>query len=329
MKNRKFIDRCVLYATAGNGGKGSASFRREKFVPKGGPDGGDGGHGGSIILRGNQDVDSLIAIYFAPHRKAGHGGVGRGKRMHGKNGADCCIDVPLGTVIRDKETKIQVGEIISHQQQIVVAKGGKGGLGNVHFKSSTHQVPTEFTPGEPGEEASFELELKIMADIGLVGFPNAGKSSILTAISHAHPKIAAYPFTTMNPVMGTIEFDDFTRLRIADIPGIIEGAHAGVGLGHDFLRHIERSKILLIVLDMAGVDDRNPLDDFHGLVSELEQYDPSLLERPQLVVANKMDLAESAENLATFEKKTGIKPIRLSAQSHEGIEELKQALRQI
>jgi GTP-binding protein len=326
LKTRKFVDHVTVFATAGNGGNGSASFRREKFVPKGGPDGGDGGRGGHVILCGDHDTDSLINLYFAPHVRAGHGGHGAGKRRHGRNGQDRRVKVPCGTEVWEKESDTLIGDIVSHGQELIVAKGGKGGLGNVHFKSSTHQAPTEHTDGKTGQDATLRLELKIMADIGLVGFPNAGKSSLLTALSDAHPKIGAYPFTTLNPVLGTVIFEDYTKLRIADIPGIIDGAHEGVGLGYDFLRHIERSRFLLIVLDMAGVDTRSPLDDYHNLLSELKLYDSDLPERPHLVVANKMDLPEAEENRKEFVEKTGLEPILVSTADNRGIPELKREL---
>ncbi len=329
MKSRQFVDHVFLYAAAGNGGNGSASFRREKYVPKGGPDGGDGGRGGHVILRANPDVDSLIAIFFEPHRRAEHGGVGRGQQRHGKNGADRYVDVPLGTVVRIKDTEEIIGELLEPGQELLVARGGKGGLGNIHFKSSTNRAPRQTTPGEEGQVFTFDLELKITADAGLVGFPNAGKSSLLASISDAHPKVAAYPFTTMNPVPGTVIFEDYTRCKVADIPGIIHGAHDGVGLGDAFLRHIERARLLVLVLDMAGVDGRNPTDDYRDLLVELERYNPELIERPRLIVANKMDLPEAEELLADFVTDTGIPPLPISTLDGTGIPELKQALRKL
>lgn len=315
-----------MFAAAGNGGNGSAHFRREKNIPKGGPDGGDGARGGHIILRGDADTDSLINLYFSPHLRAGHGGPGTSAKKHGRDGKDVVTKVPCGTEVWASEADILLGDIVSHGQELLVARGGKGGLGNVHFKSSTHQAPTEHTDGELGQELSLRLELKVMADIGLVGYPNAGKSSLLTSLSDARPKVASYPFTTLNPVLGTVVFEDFTRLRIADIPGIIKGAHEGVGLGHDFLRHIERSRFLLIVVDMAGVDTREPVDDYRNLMRELRLYDEELPQRPHLVIANKMDLPEAAEKLATFIKKTKIRPLSVSTQTGEGIVALKTRL---
>lgn len=329
MKTRKFVDHAILYASAGNGGNGSASFRREKYVPKGGPDGGDGGRGGHVILQAHADTDSLIGIYFEPHRRAEHGGNGRGQKMHGKNGADCIVKVPLGTVVRERESELVLGDLTEDGQELIVAKGGKGGLGNVHFKSSTHQAPEETTPSEEGQVLTLELELKIMAHAGLVGFPNAGKSSLLSAVSDAHPKVASYPFTTINPVPGTILFEDYTHIKVIDIPGIIHGAHHGVGLGDTFLRHIERAKLILMVIDMAGTDGREPAQDYRDLLDELGQYNPELLDRPRIVVANKMDLPEAIENLPAFKKETKTNPIRVSALNQTGLTQLKTRLHRL
>jgi GTP-binding protein len=329
MKQRTFIDSVKVYIKAGKGGNGSYSFRREKFIPYGGPDGGDGGNGGSVILKGDRDEDSLIRLYYTPHQRAGDGGKGAGQQMHGRNGKDVVIKVPCGTEIWNADTGILFGEVLQDGQEIVVARGGKGGIGNVHFKSSTHRAPTEHTEGTPGEEFTIRLELKLIADIGLVGFPNAGKSSILTGISDAHPKIAAYPFTTLNPIIGTLIYEDYTRIRLADIPGLIKGAHEGTGLGDDFLRHVERSKALVYVLDMAGVDGRNPVDDYRTLKKELELYLKGLSKRPSIIVANKLDVPEAAPNLKSFIKKTGTKPIPISAYTGQGLDELRELLKKL
>jgi GTPase len=326
MKPIAFKDRVMAHVYAGNGGDGCASFRREKFEDRGGPDGGDGGHGGSVYLRASKDVDSLVALYFEPHQRAGHGGRGRGKQQTGENGRDRIIPVPCGTVARIEKSGEVLGEVVADGDTLLVAQGGKGGRGNMRFATSSHQAPHEFTPGTEGEVWKLILELKLVADVGLVGYPNAGKSTLLTAISHAHPKIAAYPFTTLNPIIGTLSFDDHTSMRIADIPGLIEGAHEGVGLGYDFLRHIERSSFLLFVLDMAGVDGRDPVKDYRNLRKELKLYNEDLLRRPALIVANKMDLPEAAANLRAFARATKQKPLQLSAASGQGIEDLKQAL---
>ena len=326
MKTRTFVDHVTLYVKAGNGGNGSRSFRREKYIPKGGPDGGDGGRGGHVFFVGDKDVDSLLALYYVPHQKAGHGGNGLGQKMFGKKGEDLYLKIPLGTEVRDKLTDVKLVDIVEHGQTFMIARGGDGGLGNVHWKSSVEQAPTTTKPGELGVELDLYLVLKIMADVGLVGFPNAGKSSLLCAISHAHPKVGAYPFTTLNPVIGTLVFADCSKVRMADIPGLIEGAHKGVGLGHAFLRHIERSKILVFIMDMAGVDEREPWEDFLSLRRELEWHDATLLERPFLVVANKMDLPEAAENIQAFIEKTGFTPLEISAEADQGLTELKAAI---
>lgn len=328
MKSNKFVDTVILHGKAGNGGNGSASFRREKFVAFGGPDGGDGARGGHIILKGDHDITSLVAIYFSPIIKAEHGGNGTGQKKHGRNGKDRIVKVPIGTVIYDAETEELLGDITKHGQELIIAKGGTGGKGNVHWKSSTHQAPTEHTDGTPGEVCELRLTLKIMSDVGLVGFPNAGKSSILTAISDAHPKIGAYQFTTLNPIIGTLIFDDYKRLTMADIPGIIKGAHEGAGLGHAFLRHIERAQNIIYVLDMAGCDGRDPLQDFYDLKEELKLHQKDMLERPYLVVANKIDLPEFEENLNTFIKETGITPICISASEKQGLDKLRDAIHQ-
>jgi GTP-binding protein len=329
VKSRKFVDSVTVYAKAGSGGHGSASFRREKFVPRGGPDGGDGGRGGHVIFRASHDEDSLIRLYFSPHQRAPGGGDGKGSRSHGRDGRDVIIAVPCGTLICNKETGALLGDVIAHGQELIVARGGKGGRGNWHYRSATHQAPLEHTRGEPGEEFTLQLELKLVSDAGLVGFPNAGKSSLISVLSDAHPKVAPYPFTTLNPIIGTMIFDDFTRVRVADIPGLIKGAHEGAGLGHDFLRHIERSAILIYVLDMAGVDTRLPYEDYASLRNELKLHREDLVRRPSLVVANKMDLPEAEENLKVFKRKTRTRPIRVSALSGEGLAELRQAIHEL
>ena len=282
-------------------------------MPEGGPDGGDGGRGGHVVFKGSRNVDSLIALYFAPQVWAEEGVAGRGQKMHGRNGKDLYVPVPCGTEVFDAETGVRMADVVEHDQEVIIAHGGKGGLGNVHFRTSTHQVPTEHTPGDPGDEFRLRLELKTIADAGLLGFPNAGKSSLLSRISDAHPKIASYPFTTLNPIVGTVEYPDFSQLRVADVPGIIEGAASGVGLGIDFLKHIARSRMLIYVIDMAGTDNRLPWDDYRNLRREIEHYDAALLERPSLVVANKMDEAAAVVNLPKFVKKTRVKPIPMSA----------------
>lgn len=312
MKTRTFVDQVSIQVKAGKGGDGCCSFRREACVPEGGPDGGDGGRGGHVIFKGDRNTDSLIALYFSPLVFAEPGVAGKGQRMYGRRGKDLIVPVPCGTEVYNEETGELLADITSDGQDAIIAQGGDGGLGNVHFKTSTHQVPTEHTPGAPGEEFRLRLELKTIADAGLLGFPNAGKSSLLSRISDARPKIASYPFTTLNPIVGTVEYPDFSQLRVADVPGIIEGAAQGVGLGIDFLRHISRSRVLVYVIDMAGTDNRAPWDDYRKLRKEVKNYNADLLERPALIVANKMDDPAALENLPLFIKKIRKKPIPMS-----------------
>lgn len=321
-----FKDRVKIFVRAGNGGNGICAFRREKFVPRGGPDGGDGGRGGSVLLRGCADEDSLHPLHHHPHQRAEHGGHGKGGNRTGRNGKDKILKVPLGTVVLDPDTEEQIGEILEDGQEFILAQGGNGGLGNTHFKSSITQAPTRCTPGTPGEERAFRLELKLMADIGLVGYPNAGKSTLLTALTHAHPKIASYPFTTLHPIIGTLIYENFNRIRIADIPGLIDGAAEGNGLGHFFLRHIERSRFLLIVIDMAASDGQHPAAVYNSLMRELERYNPELLARPRLIVANKMDEPAAASNIEEFRHLTGTDPLPISAGLGDGLEKLKEIL---
>ncbi|MDF3128192.1 GTPase ObgE [Kiritimatiellaeota bacterium B1221] len=327
MKAIVFRDQVKLYVSAGNGGDGSAYFRREKFVPLGGPSGGDGGNGGSVYLVGNENVDSLLDLYDHPHQRAEHGDKGGTNQSTGKKGQHLRIKVPRGTVVRLEEKDGPIlGEVMDDGEELLIAQGGVGGKGNIHFKTSSNQAPKEFTPGTEGERRVLWLELKVIADVGLVGYPNAGKSTLLSKITHAHPKVAAYPFTTLNPLIGTLEYPDFKRVRIADIPGLIDGAHDGVGLGHDFLRHIERTRLLVFMLDMGGVDGRDPVEDFKNLREELRLYNPDLENRPYLIVANKMDEEAADENLARFKKETGENPLSMIAELGEGIEALRDQL---
>ncbi len=327
MKSRKFIDSVTIHVNAGDGGHGAATFRREKYIPRGGPDGGDGGHGGDVTLVADPDTDSLISLFFAPHQRAGHAGHGKNKQMHGKNGKPLVIKVPCGTEIWDKDAEVMLGEVVRPGDELLVAKGGKGGLGNIHFKSSTNRAPTKRTEGKEGEQRELKLELKIVSDLGLVGFPNAGKSSLISCISEAHPKVAAYPFTTLNPIIGTVIFEDYTSIRVADIPGIIKDAHKGVGLGDAFLRHIERSRGLVYVIDLSGIDGREPWDDYKNLRDEIRLYSPALADLPHVVVANKMDTQEAQENIKAFRSNTGLSPVEISTVSGEGIEDLKSTLK--
>ncbi len=293
MKTRTFIDQVDVVVRSGKGGDGAASFRREALVAFGGPDGGDGGRGGDVVLRASTHVNSLISLYFDPKLVAEDGVPGSGKRCYGRRGKDLVVDVPCGTLVTDLDTGLVVADIVDPGQRVVIAKGGAGGYGNVHFKSAVNQAPTEHTPGGPAEERRLHFELKTIADAGLLGFPNAGKSSILTALSSATPKIASYPFTTLNPIVGTIEYDDFAQIRMA-------------------LKHLERARVLVYMIDMAGTDNRKPWDDYRVLADEIAAFNAELPERPFLVVANKMDQAAARKNLKRFVKETGVTPIALS-----------------
>jgi GTP-binding protein len=284
-----FVDYIKIYCRAGNGGAGSAHFRREKFEPKGGPDGGDGGRGGHIILRGNSQMWTLLHLKYKRHIFAGNGGAGGAQTSTGADGKDIIIEVPLGTLAKKSETEKTIFEIINHDEEKILARGGRGGLGNVHFKSSTNQTPRYAQPGEEGVEDTFILELKILADVGLVGFPNAGKSTLLAAVSAAKPKIADYAFTTLTPNLGIVAYRDDKSFVMADIPGIIEGAHEGKGLGIRFLRHIERNSILLFIIP---ADSKNIHEEYKILLNELKMYNPELLDKKRVLAISKSDMLD-------------------------------------
>ena len=323
-----FIDETTIKARAGDGGRGCRSFRREKYEPWGGPNGGDGGKGGDVILRGDDDQNNLIDFKFKPHWNAERGEHGQGADCNGREGRPAILRVPLGTIAYKLDTGEKVAEILEDGQEFILLHGGKGGMGNTRFKTSTNRAPTKTGPRLPGGRGEFRLELKSIAEIGLVGSPNAGKSSLTNLITKARPKTAPYPFTTLHPQIGIIEFpEEYDRLILADIPGLIAGASDGKGLGHRFLRHIERCKVLLLILDMAGTDTRDPRDDYKQLLKELELYDKSLLDKPRLVASNKMDEEVAVENLKKFKKrypKAEIIPI--SCLSEEGIPKLRKEL---
>jgi GTP-binding protein len=371
-----FVDRIKVFAQAGNGGRGCVSFRREKFVPRGGPDGGDGGRGGDVVLRADVHTDNLSNLFYEPIIKAKSGAHGQGKKKHGRAAVSKIVKVPVGTVVYRAEAPIprhddgddrsaepappandrpipsdaelginglttpevkadagqrpppQIADLTHDGEEFVLCQGGAGGKGNVHFKSSRNRAPVQYTEGVEGEQDHFLFELRTMADAALVGYPNAGKSTLLGKISAAHPKVAPYPFTTLHPIVGVVDLEgDYRRASIADIPGLIEGAHRNVGLGHDFLRHITRCRILLFVLDIAGSEGRHPVEDLQNLRREIDLYDPRLSERPWYVIANKMDLPEASENLRALQQRfPDLEVLAISAAQSEGLAELRAAL---
>lgn len=325
-------DRARIFIRSGNGGNGSASFRREKFVPRGGPDGGDGGRGGDVRLRARPNLSSLLAFQFNEKFTAEHGGPGLSKRRHGKSARPLTIDVPVGTVIWDDETGEMIADLTEADASVLIAEGGRGGLGNVHFKSSTRQAPRIAELGEPGKERWLRLELRLIADVGLVGLPNGGKSTLLRAASAARPKVADYPFTTIEPHLGVVEIGGpgGQVFVIADIPGLIKGAAEGSGLGHEFLRHVTRTEVLVHVLDASGgLEGRDPLTDFKIINAELEAYDESMTEKPMLVALNKMDLAEARDRLPALRQAIeaqGFATFPISGATGEGVPALLQAV---
>jgi GTPase len=382
-----FVDEIRIYARAGHGGKGCVSFLREAFRPKGGPDGGNGGRGGDVILEADHDLNNLIAQHFHPRLLAQKGGNGLGKGMDGRAGKDLIVKVPCGTLVwrspnpanpgrlsradpappddparrpllatsrriplpsssirsagpstvpahqiasthPENEHAVLIADLTGHGQRFQLCKGGRGGLGNRNFASATRQAPRFAQPGEPGEEGHFRLELRVLADVGLVGYPNAGKSTLLSAISRAHPKVAPYPFTTLHPQVGIVEYPDYFRLTVCDVPGLIEGAHRNVGLGFAFLRHVQRCRLLAIVLDMAGSDGREPWTDHHALLDELRLFDPSLLQLPRLLVANKMDEPIADTNLKKFKRRVPKTPVlTMAAAFDQGLDRFRTAIR--
>jgi len=323
-----FVDETTIHLKAGKGGDGCLSFRREKFLPKGGPDGGDGGKGGDVVLLCDENRGDLSAYRFQPHWSAGNGRPGEGRNKHGANGDDCVLSLPPGAQVVDIETGRVVAEVTRHGERIVLLAGGRGGLGNTNFKSAVNQAPRKITPGRPGAAGSFRLVLKTIADAGLVGFPNAGKSTLTGCLTNARPKVAAYPFTTLHVNVGTIEYPATgERLFLADIPGLIEGAHENRGLGHEFLRHVERCRLLVFLLDMAGSDGRKPAADYKVLDDELERHSPVLATKPRIVVANKMDIPAAEKNLAAFKKKfPNLRVLPISCAAGTGIAALRRAL---
>ena len=324
-----FIDEVKIRIKAGDGGNGCLAFRREKFVPRGGPSGGDGGRGGDVILASSVHPNTLLHLPFNPEHTAGRGRHGEGSNRTGHDGHPVEVAVPVGTVVYDAATGEQVHDFVHPGERFIAARGGRGGRGNARFARPDHQAPTEHEQGRPGEERTLRLELKLLADIGLVGFPNAGKSTLLSVISAARPKIADYPFTTLEPNLGVVMLGDHRSFVVADIPGLIEGAHLGAGLGTQFLRHIERTRLLVHLVDVSEASGRKPADDFRTVLKELSKFSESLAAKPMFVVATKMDAAQDpkrVESLRRVAKRRGLPFFRISAVTGKGVEALKDAM---
>ena len=321
---RLFVDQVSIYVKAGDGGNGIAAFRREKYVPKGGPAGGDGGNGADVIFRVDEGLNTLMDFRYNRHFKAERGENGMSKGKHGKNAPPLIIPVPPGTTVYDDDTGELIADLTQHGQEAVIAKGGVGGRGNIRFATSRNPAPNLAENGAPGEEKNIRLELKVIADVGLVGFPSVGKSTLLSVVSAARPKIADYHFTTLSPNLGVVDTEDGRSFVMADLPGLIEGAHEGVGLGHQFLRHAERTRLIVHVIDMASIEGRDPYDDYEKINEELKTYDEKLMEKPQIIVANKMDMPNAKENLAHFQAKLpeDVEVFPISAITKEGLRQL-------
>ena len=325
----KFVDEAKIHVKAGDGGNGCVSFRRERFVPRGGPDGGDGGKGGEVILQADGQLSTLLDLTYPQQFRARNGTHGKGKGKTGRDGEDRTIRVPVGTIIRDNQTREVLQDLITEGEKFVAAKGGRGGKGNARFATSTHRAPRHAEKGTEGEERWLRLELKLLADVGLVGYPNAGKSTLLSRVSSAKPKIADYPFTTLSPNLGVVSREDHRPFVVADIPGLIEGASQGAGLGLTFLRHVERTRLLVHLLDISKDLSRSPIDDFHALNQELKTFQPSLQAKLQIVAMNKIDLADARERAIEFKKQfeqMGYRVYMISARTGEGIEDLVEAV---
>jgi len=325
----KFIDEVKILAVGGAGGNGCMAFRREKYVPRGGPSGGDGGHGGHVILHADRRLTTLLDLKYRPRQIAGRGEHGRGSDQYGRGGDDLVVHVPIGTIVHDADSGELLADLATESAEVVIARGGKGGLGNIHFKTPIHRAPRETTPGEPGEERNLRLELRLLADVGVLGFPNAGKSSLIARVSAARPKIGDYPFTTLVPQLGVVRVDEGSSFVIADVPGLIAGAHAGTGLGIRFLRHLSRTALLLHMLDLSPDSGRDPLHDFEVINNELALADPALAAKPQIVAANKLDLVEARERFPQLEAdlaKRGHTVLGISAATGAGLPELVKAI---
>ena len=324
-----FIDEARILVKAGDGGNGCLAFRREKFVPRGGPSGGDGGRGGDLVLVSTEHRNTLLQFRFNPEHKAERGRHGEGSQRTGAEGRSLDVQVPVGTVVYDESTGERLYDFTQPGERFTVARGGKGGKGNARFATSTHQAPTEHEPGFPGEEKRLRLELKLLADVGLVGFPNAGKSTLISRISAARPKIADYPFTTLEPNLGVVQFDDSRSFVVADIPGLIEGAHLGHGLGIQFLRHIERTRLLAHLVDLSDTSGRDPVEDFETVMQELASFSDDLVRKPMILVATKMDVAQDPERVARLRKlavERGLPCFEISSVTGQGIDALKFAM---
>ncbi len=322
-----FVDEATIHVRAGHGGAGAVAFRREKYIPKGGPDGGDGGAGGSVIFVADANKNTLMDFSGRHHWHAPNGQPGMGKRMEGPKGKDLVVNVPPGTLIYDLDHNLLLADLDAPEKRVVIARGGKGGLGNWHFKTSVNQAPRYAQPGEPGQERNLKLELKLIADVGLVGMPNAGKSTLLRAISAARPRVGDYPFTTLEPQLGIVELDNHRRLVVADIPGLIEGAGQGAGLGHAFLRHIERTRVIVHLLDLYPADGSDPADNYRIIRRELEAFSPTLAQKPEMIAANKIDLSVDQEALQKLRAALPDKAIHpISGAAHKGVEALLDAI---
>lgn len=323
-----FVDEVIVELTAGRGGDGCMAFRREKYVAMGGPFGGNGGKGGDIIFKADEGLRTLIDLRYQKHIKASSGENGQGKNKNGKNATDMIVKVPLGTTIKDNETGAIIGDLTKNGEEIIVAYGGRGGRGNVTLATRSNPCPSYCEYGEPGENRKVKVELRMLADVGLVGLPSVGKSTILSMVTNANPKIASYHFTTLSPNLGVVTSEDYSY-TIADLPGLIEGASDGLGLGHKFLKHIERTKIIAHIIDMSGIEGRNPYEDYLTIRKELENFSPKLIQKPEIIIANKMDIESSKKNLEEFKQKVKVPIYEVSAIQNKGLDEVLKALKEL
>ena len=323
-----FVDEVIVELTAGRGGDGCMAFRREKYVAMGGPFGGNGGKGGDIIFKVDEGLRPLIDLRYQNHIKASSGENGQGKNKNGKNALDMIVKVPLGTTIKDNETGAIIGDLTKNGEEVIVAYGGRGGRGNVTLATRSNPCPSYCEYGEPGENRKVKVELRMLADVGLVGLPSVGKSTILSMVTNANPKIASYHFTTLSPNLGVVTSEDYSY-TIADLPGLIEGASDGLGLGHKFLKHIERTKIIAHIIDMSGIEGRNPYEDYLTIRKELENFSPKLIQKPEIIIANKMDIESSKENLEEFKQKVKVPIYEVSAIQNKGLDEVLKALKEL